>query len=127
MSLEDVENQLQIYSSIIREVNFIKRGFEGPSRPLRRSKENSNNGAKEKRKGAKEVTEDTKKILVFNKNRLKTDYDDMDLDEVIEELTVQSNLLQYLHEVRRDIRDHVANLVDKKRDCLLRGGKGRQE
>ena len=73
------------------------------------------------------MTEDTKKILIFNKDKLKTDYDDMDLDEVIEELTVQSNLLQYLHEIRRDIRDHISHLVEKKRDCLLRGGKGRQE
>lgn len=73
------------------------------------------------------MTEDTKKILIFNKDKLNTDYDDMDLDEVIEELTVQSNLLQYLHEVRRDIRDHVSNLVETKRACLLRGGKDRQE
>lgn len=29
MSLEDVENQLQIYSNIIREVNFIKRDLRG--------------------------------------------------------------------------------------------------
>jgi len=73
------------------------------------------------------MSEDTKNIIVFHKERLKTNYDDLDLDDVIEELTVQSNLLQHLQDIKKDINAHVSNLVDKKIERLLRGDNSERE
>jgi len=55
------------------------------------------------------------KIIVFHKEELRKDYNDMTMEEVLEERLLLNELRKDVHKIGREIREHHANLAARKR------------
>lgn len=61
------------------------------------------------------MSEDKNKIIVFNKEELRRDYNDMTMEEVLEERLTLVELRKDVHKIGREIREHQTNLAARKR------------